>query len=271
MAIENFKKTLWEAGLITEFRKSSVARSISTKPSDKNGNKIIFNRLKSGTVKDYTGTIDWEDVNTEPIEMTFDKKKCWAIKVADVDKVQLVKDVMKDTIADQAAMVREQEDIDYFNTLVGAKGVTSLNAGKTPIVLTPKNTYDKIVDMGTKLSKKKVPRTNRYVIVDAEILGLLSKDDRFTKNPSVLENGFVEGQKINGLQVICSEELPANTIIALHKSASGFDSQLEETEALRLQNSFGDGVRGLNVYGTVVLREEAIVTMTYSLEAAQQA
>ena len=265
MAIENFKKTLWEAGLITEFRKSSVARLISTKPSDKQGNKIIFNRLTTSKPKDYNGSIDWDEINTTPVEMVFDKKIYWAKTMSDLDKVQLVKDLMKDVIADQAASVREQEDTDFFATIVADKGIQTLNKGGSPITITPANIYEKIVDMGTKLSKKKVSRSDRYVVVDAEILGLLSKDARFTRNPSVLENGIVEGQKINGLQVICCEELPENTIIALHKSAVGFDAQLEETEAMRLQNSFADGVRGLDVYGTKVLRPEAIVTLKYSV------
>lgn len=45
------------------------------KPSEINGNKVIFNRVGAGTIKDYEGTIEWDDINTTPIEMTFDKKK----------------------------------------------------------------------------------------------------------------------------------------------------------------------------------------------------
>ena len=38
--------------------------------------------------------------------------------------------------------------------------------------------------------------------------------------------------------------------------------QLEETEAMRLQNAFADGVRGLQVCGVKTLREEAVVKCT---------
>ncbi len=67
---------------------------------------------------------------------------------------------------------------------------------------------------------------------------LLSKDTRASRqNPKVLENGVVEGQTINGMmQVMCSEELPANVIIANHKSAIGAAKQINEVEAMRLQN-----------------------------------
>lgn len=103
-------------------------------------------------------------------------------------------------------------------------------------------------------------------MINADVLGLLSKDDRFTSNPNVLENGVVEGQKINGMQVVVSEEIPNVTgklkIMALHKSAVGFAKQIEKTEAIRLESSFSDGVRGLFVYGAEVLRPEAMAVLT---------
>ncbi len=267
MAIDSFKKVIWEAGLITEFRKSSVAELISTKPVKTDGSKVTFNRLTTGDVKDYTGNIEWDKITTTPVDLVFDKKKYFAITMDDLDAVQAVKSVMQDTIADEAAKIKEQEDKDFFATLVAGAGDT---IGKTKaIALNAKNVYDNIVDLGTKLTKKKVPKVNRYVVVSADITNLLSKDDRFTKNPNVLENGIVEGQKINGLQVVESEELPEGTMIAVHKSGSGFGRQLQETEAMRLQNAFADGVRGLDAYGSIVLRKEAVVALKYTLETAQ--
>ena len=93
----------------------------------------------------------------------------------------------------------------------------------------------------------------------------MSKDKRFTANPKVLENGVVEGQIINGMQVMCSEELPKNVILANHKSAIGAAKQLEEMEAMRLQSKFADGVRGLCVYGDKVLRDDASVALYYEI------
>jgi len=121
------------------------------------------------------------------------------------------------------------------------------------------------------LSKKKVPKVNRFVTVNADYLGLLSKDKRFTANPKVLENGVVEGQTINGMQVMCSEELPANVIIANHKSAIGAAKQINEVEAMRLQNKFADGIRGLCVYGDKVLRDDASAALYFEVGTAADA
>lgn len=266
MSVSNFKPTLWEGALIANFHSVSVAHAISTKPSKIQGNKVIFNRVGAGTIKDYTGSISWDEINTTPIEMTFDKKKYFAFSLDDCDKVQLVADVMGATTAEHAAVLAETYDQDFFTVLgAGAKSANKIGSTSSKIKITQANVYDYIVDLGTKLSKNKVPKTERYVTVDSEILGLLSKDRRFTANPNVLVNGVVEGQTINGMQVVCSEEKPANQIVAHHKSAIGAAKQLDEMEAMRLQTSFADGVRGLCMYGSKVLRDEAIAVLYYEL------
>ena len=106
-----------------------------------------------------------------------------------------------------------------------------------------------------------MPKADRYVVINAEVLEELHLDARFTANYTILENGVIEGAKINGTQLVFSEELNEGNfaIVALHKSALGFGKQLEETEAMRLQNSFADGVRGLQVDGVKTLRPDAVV------------
>lgn len=266
MAVENFKPTLWEGALIHNFHSVSIAESMCTKPASIQGTKVIFNRIGAGSVKDYTGSVAWDAINTTPIEMDFPKKKYFAFALDDCDKVQLKADVMSATTQEHAAVLAEIYDKDFFTVLSeGTEAGSIIGSNATKKKLTPKSAYDFIVDMGTTLSKKKVPKIDRYVTVDAEVLGLLSKDARFTSNPSVLANGFVEGQKINGMQVMCSEEKPANKIIAHYKGAIGAAKQLSEMEAMRLQSSFSDGVRGLCRYGAKVLMPEAISVLNYEI------
>lgn len=269
MSVENFKPTLWEGALLANFHSKSVADALSTKPVEINGNKVIFNRIGSGNVKDYDGTVSWDDINTTPIEMTFPKKKYFAFALDDCDKAQIKGDVMIATASEHSASLLEVYDKDFYLDL--SSGVNTANvigSKSTKKKITPANVYDYIVDLGTILGKNKVPKGNRFVTVDSEVLGLLSKDKRFTSNPTVLENGIVEGQKINGLQVVCSEEKPANIIVAHHKSAIGAAKQIDEMEAMRLQSSFADGIRGLCQYGSKVLRDEAIAVLHYEIGTA---
>ena len=47
-------------------------------------------------------------------------------------------------------------------------------------------------------------------------------------------------------------------IVAGHKSAISFASQMTKVETLRIQDDFGDYIRGLNVYGSKVVKPEAL-------------
>ncbi len=267
MSVESFKPTLWEGALIANFHSLSIADVLATPPSDIKGNKVTFNRVAAGTLKDYTGTVEWADINTTPVDMVFDKKKYFAFALDDVDKVQTKGDVMAATTKEHSAVLSEAYDKDFFAALL-AGTTMKIGTSSAKKKVTPVNAYDFIVDLGTMLSKKKVPKVNRFVTVNADYLGLLSKDKRFTDNPKVLENGIVEGQVINGMQVMCSEELPANVILASHKSAIGAAKQIEEMEAMRLQDKFADGIRGLCVYGHKVLREDASAALYYEVGTA---
>lgn len=267
MSVESFKPTLWEGALIVNFHSLSIADVLATPPSDIKGNKVTFNRVAAGTLNDYTGTVNWADINTTPVDMVFDKKKYFAFALDDVDKVQTKGDVMTATTKEHSAVLAETYDKDFFAALL-AGTTMKIGSSSAKKKVTSSNAYDFIVDLGTMLSKKKVPKVNRFVTVNADYLGLLSKDKRFTDNPKVLENGIVEGQVINGMQVMCSEELPANVILASHKSAIGSAKQIEEMEAMRLQNKFADGIRGLCVYGHKVLRDDASAALYYEVGTA---
>ena len=255
-----FKRTLWEATILNHYHNVSVADAICVKPVERQGEKVIFSVAGEGAVQDYSGTISYTDVATTDVELVFDKKKYFAIKMDDTDKAQTNLEVLQAVTEEHAYAMAEQVDKDVFAAAKTGAGKTLNNA-----TLNATNVYDEIVNMGTELSKNKVPRANRFVVVNAEILGLLAKDARFTLNPVVLENGIVEGQKINGLQVVVSEELPASTILAIHKSALGYDKILDKVEQIRLESSFGEAVRGLGVYGAKVLRPKGVVALTYTI------
>lgn len=270
MAVENFKKTLWEGALLANFHSVSISDAITTKPSSVAGEKIIFNRVGAGTLKDYTGTVAWDSISTTPVEMTFGEQKYFAFSLDDVDKAQLVADVMQDTTAEHASVLSEIIDAHVLTKAIsGAHADNKIGTTASKIQITSVGkAYDYIVDLGTKLGKKKVPQVNRFVAINNDYLNLLQKDDRFTKNPEVLANGIVTNAKINGMTIVVTEEVGAGKVVALHKSATGYAKQINNMEAMRLQGSFADGIRGLAVYDAVVLRPEAIATLDYDIALA---
>ena len=253
MAVTNFIPQIWEARLMAKFHERSVGQLITTAPTKIEGNKIIFNKVSDIALKDYEGSVSFDDLTTSKVELPMDVKKYWAFKVDDVDAVQAAGNLIDPHVAEAGFGLQEATDKLILD-----------EALKTSHTVTGEKAYDVIVKANTQLNKHKVPKADRYVVVNAEALEELHLDARFTANYTILENGVIEGAKINGVQLIFSEELNGGefAIVALHKSAIGFGKQLEETEAMRLQNAFADGVRGLQVCGVKTLREEAVVKCT---------
>ena len=253
MAVTNFIPQIWEARLMAKFHERSVGQLITTAPTKIEGNKIIFNKVSDIALKDYEGSVSFDDLTTSKVELPMDVKKYWAFKVDDVDAVQAAGNLIDPHVAEAGYGLQEATDKLILD-----------EALKTSHTVEGEKAYDVIVKANTQLNKNKVPKADRYVVINAEVLEELHLDPRFTANYTILENGVIEGAKINGVQLVFSEELNGGefAIVALHKSAIGFGKQLEETEAMRLQNAFADGVRGLQVCGVKTLREEAVVKCT---------
>lgn len=261
MSVESFKADLWEASIIEEFKGICIADVITVAPSRVDGVKAIFNRASlTNGLQDYAGEVEYEGINTTATELLFDQKKYFAYAMDDVDEVQLVGDVMG-PIARQIAY-EVKRSIDVAVLAEALKGGAKLDAVELD---TPEAVYDAIVDLGTKLDEKDVPEEGRYVIAHPEIVNLLAKDKRVIDNTNVLPNGVVQGMQVNGMQVIKTTAATKGQVIALHNSAVGYGKQLEKLEALRLESSFSDAVRGLCVYGVKTLRPEAIVSLPYTI------
>lgn len=253
MSIATFVPQIWESRLMHKFRERSITNLITTPPTEIAGNKIIFNNVSDVAVKDYAGKVDFDELTTTKVELDMDIKKYWAFKVKDVDAVQAAGDLV-----DAHTLEASSEMQVAMDTAVLTEGL------KTTNVVTKgeaDKAYDLIVKCNTALNKNRVPKTERYCVINAEVLEDLNLDDRFNRNYTILENGVIEGASVNGTTLIFSEELNAGkyAILAGHISAIGFGSQLEETEALRLESDFADGIRGLQVAGTKTLRPKAVV------------
>ena len=252
MSVKTFIPTIWEARLLAKFHERSVGELITTAPTKIEGDKIVFNHVSNVSINPYTGTVNFEDLTTSKVELPMDVKKYWAFKVDDVDAVQSAGNLIDPHVSEAGYGLQEATDKLILDEALRTENTVTKNELKA---------YDIIVKCNTELNKKKVPKADRFAVINAEVLEELNLDARFTANYTILENGIIEGGDINGTKLIFSEELNEGNyaVVVLHKSAIGYGKQLEETEAMRLQSSFADGVRGLQVDGVKTLRPDAIV------------
>ena len=161
MSVQTFIPQIWEAALLTKFNEKSIAEVITTAPEKIEGNKIIFNHVADVAVTDYEGTVSWDELSLDKVELNMDIKKKFNFKVSDVDAIQAAGNLMTPHM--QRAGVQMQEELDKA---VLTEALTT----KNEVTRTNENAYDLIVKCNTALNKKKVSKSDRFAVINSEIL-----------------------------------------------------------------------------------------------------
>jgi hypothetical protein len=140
----------------------------------------------------------------------------------------------------------------------------------TSTLVTKTNVLDWIVDIGVKMDELNVPETGRWLVIPPWIAGMIKKSD--LKDASLTGDGkstlrtgklgmidrFTLYSNNNLSGTGASSSVPTK-VLAGTRDAVTFASQFVKTETLRLQNTFGDAIRGLNVYGFKTSKADALV------------
>lgn len=264
MAITAFKKELWSNAIEETYKGITVAGLICKEPVQ-GGKGYHWTSAGAVTVNDYTGTITYAEAGATDIPCSFDKNKYFAIKIDDIDKCQLVADLLMTQASNASHALKKEEDVAVLSDMAKNAGTSIGTASAKKSITIPEQAYDFVVDLGTALDKKDAPEMGRFVIANAEFVNLMAKDKRCVDNAPVLQNGIVQGMVINNMQVIKTNNVPAGTVIACVKGAQGFGRNLSEVEALRLESQFGDAVRGLDQYGLATINADGIAKLLYTI------
>jgi hypothetical protein len=250
------------------------------------GDKVIIRQRPTLTIRDYQANqgITLERPSRDKVELLIDKGKYFATILDDVMKVQMdinVLDIWTQDAAEQLKIAIDTEVLASFpasftarNTGSGAGRVSTsytLGAAAAPVFISADRPTapladnvritDLIVDLGSVLDEQNCPETGRFLVVPSWVAGLLIKSDdfhdasRMGDDQSVLRNGRIGS--IDRFMVYRSNLLPSATegtgkawwILAGHPNAVTFASQLSEVETMRMESTFGQQMRGLQVYG----------------------
>jgi hypothetical protein len=174
----------------------------------------------------------------------------------------------------------------------GAKSASyNLGTDTAPVALTAANVLQKVLELASVLDEQNVPDSDRYLVIDPYTRTLLLQSNLaqaqfMGDDKSPVRNGLIGS--IDRFKIYVSNQLPkavsgTNTpwlsgdgsensitstsglkrraIIAGHKSAIAFASQMTKMETLRNPNDFGDYIRSLNVYGYKVVQSAALALL----------
>ena len=286
----NFIPEIWSGKLIENFYDATVLSAISNTDYEgeirRMGDTVNIRTQPNITIREYVKgqNLVVENPDSPKLQLLIDKGEYFSCVEDDIDRVQSdiklmdmwskdASEQMKVKI-DQRVLTDMLPDIDAANkgATAGAQSA-AFNLGTTgsPLTVTKDGAssttpvIDLIVDMGTVLDEANVPESDRYLVIPARMAGLIKKSELKDASlsgdsASPIRNGRLG--MIDRFTLYVSHNLNVSSgktsIIAGHKMGFTFASQMTEMETLRAQSTFGNIVRGLQVYGYKVTKGEAL-------------
>lgn len=235
------------------------------------------------------------------LQLVINKGKYFGVNVNNVLELQAKPKLMDMFTNDAAMQmkIKIDQDVLYTNFNQGAAGNQGSTAGQisggynlgtdaAPVTLTASNILQSITALSSVLDEANVPETDRWLIItptERQILmqsnlaqaqfmgdassvlrnGKIGMIDRFTVYVSNLVPRGAAGRTWmnpnTGSDAASAGTLKRHAVMAGHKSAITFASQIAKVESLQNPNDFGTLVRGLNVYGTSVVQANGLALL----------
>jgi len=289
----SFIPEIWSTKMIEKFYEATVLAAISNTDYEgeikTHGDKIIMRQRPTITIRNYESNQELvvDRPSAASLEMLIDQGKYFNLHLDDVMKIQTDIDLMNQWSADASEQMKIVIDTDVLVHLVN--GATARNRGTgagrisqninlgvaaTPVTITRTNVVDYLILMGQVLDEQNIPETGRWIVLPAWASSLLKRSDLRDASltgdgTSVLRNGRLG--MIDRFTIYGSNLLPtsatdgvggndadgATYIYAGHKNALTFASQMTEMEVMRSERTFGNLMRGLQVYGRRVIDSTA--------------
>ena len=287
----NFIPEIWSSKLVENFYDASVLTAISNTDYEgeikAHGDKVQIRLTPEVTVRPYQKGMNLtvERPDKPKITLEIDQGEYFACIEDDVDKVQadinLMDEWSKDAsekmklAIDAKVLTNILPDISTFNMGATAGRISqSINLGSTgaPVQVTKTNVLDLLVDAGTVLDEANAPESGRFLVIPAWMAGLIKKSDLKDASltgdsSSVLRNGrlgMIDRFTLytsHNLNSVVDSTYRCFSVIGGHKMGLTFASQMSEMESLRAESTFGNIIRGLQVYGYKVVKGEALTKL----------
>lgn len=215
-------------------------------------------------------TITYEELTDAQRSLVIDQANRFSFMVDDVDAAQSPGGELEQALVQASYKLRDEAD----KYVVGLHtGVAGANALGTVGVTSADLAYTQLVNLKVKLDQANVPQDGRYCVIPPWFHGLLLQNSKFVDasayaSAAPIRNGEV-GRAV-GFDVLVSNNAPLVSgddyaVMAGHPSAITYAEQITGVEAMRLETKYGNGVRGLHLFGAKLVRPDAIATVVASI------
>lgn len=290
MAVNNFIPSIWSARILSNLQKAQVFAGLCNRDYEgeisQAGDTVKIGGIGAVSLAAYTKnstSLTWSALTDATQSLTIDQSQYFAFKVDDVDRVQVNVNLVDEAMREAAYAISDNIDA-YIAGLhasaastnkLGSDGASAKVIGYGSGEVDP---YKTLVNMGVLLSKQNVPQAGRWAVVPPWFSGMLRKSANFVANPAgvtgqSMVNGFVS--RIAGFDIYESNNITDDAqatktyrvMFGTNQAISLAVQNQPTMEAIRLQDSFADGVRGLLLYGAKVVRPGALA-ICYAKEGA---
>ena len=250
------------------------------------GDTVIIRTIPTLTISDYQKgqKLSYERPESTALELLIDKGKYFSFVCDDIDKKQADIKLLNTWSDDAAEQMKIAVDYQLLTqvtygtagTFPGAAANTGLTAGAisssfnvgtaaAPVQITKANVLEYIIDAMTILDEQNVPESGRWMVIPSWMANLIKKSDLKDASltgdgTSVLRNGRI-GMIDRATLYLSNNLYSASSVYYIPFGTNHgitFASQMTKMESLRAESTFGDLVRGLNVYGFRVIQPNAL-------------
>jgi hypothetical protein len=291
-----FIPAIWAGKLIERFYDATVLAAIANTDYSgliKNqGDTVHIRTAPTLTINDYEADqeIAVERPSSNLVDLVIDQGRYFAAILDDVMDVQADLNLMSMWADDASEQMKINVDTYVLGTL--AAGVDADNIGATagrlsenidlgadaaPLALVARNAgageveiVDAILRLGQTLDEQNIPENGRWLILPSWAVAMIKRselrDASLTGDgTTMLRNGRLG--MIDRFTLYASNLLPfdgddsAHYIFAGHSHGLTFASQLTKVETMRSERTFGNILRGLQVFGSKVTDGTAIAAL----------
>ena len=288
-----FIPEIWSGKLIVNFYDATVLTAISNTDYEgeikSHGDTVHIRTVPEVTIRPYSKGTDLlvETPDGTKLKLVIDQGEYFNCLQDNVDRIQsdiALMDKWSEDASEKFKIVIDRKVLKNIPGQVAAmnsgasagriSGNINLGSSGTAVALTPANVVDVIVNMGTVLDEANIPETGRWLVLPPAVCGLIKrselKDASLTGDSTTMVRNGRMGM-IDRFTIYKSNLLDkvggTYNIIGGTTHGLTFASQYTEMDRVKSERTFGELIRGLQVYGYKVVKPEALVLLRASVAA----
>lgn len=264
MAYSNFKPTVWSKFIQTELeKKCRLAEDCWTQfeGEAKQGARVKILGVSAPEIFDYVageGIPAPTTIEGTSVQLDIDQAKAFNFMIDDIDRAQSVDGLMETLIKEATAKMAKTRD-----AFIASLAKDAENASESTAVTTPEEAKAMVDEALLSLREHDVDIEDEVTITVSPFFYQLFRDaltEIKTNNDELIKKGVV------GMYDNCNVKLSNNLyndgtddyMLVRTKRAIAFVGAIDETEAYRPESHFADAVKGLNVYGGKIVRQNEL-------------